>query len=271
MGARILVIEDNPANLELMRYVLTAFGHEVTTAQDGEDGFNTVLSLRPQLVICDLQLPQVDGFEVARRMKKHPALHGIPLVAVTAFAMVGDRDRVLKAGFDGYISKPIEPESFIRKVDEFLAHAQRAIQSPAVHGVHSSAAAVARSSGKRVLVVDDLAANIDLLCAILASAGHEVSAAASLAQARQSAEASAPDLVISDYHLQDEDGGELLRWIRGHPRLGHTPFIFLSSTLQSSPVPVEGERGADRFLTRPITPEMLLEAVAAHLVTPGAT
>ena len=121
MGARIVVIEDNPANLELMMYLLSALGHQPTSAVDGSDGLERVRAVLPDLVLCDVQLPRVDGFEVARRMKGDPRLAAIPLIAVTAFAMPGDRERALAAGFNGYISKPIMPEQFLGQIGGFLA------------------------------------------------------------------------------------------------------------------------------------------------------
>jgi two-component system, cell cycle response regulator DivK len=121
VGARILVIEDNPANLELARYVLEASGNTVFAAPDGESGLGLALAEPPDLVICDLQLPGIDGIELAKRMKAEPGLAHVPLIAVTAYAMVGDRERVLSAGFDGYIAKPIDPETFATQVTAFLA------------------------------------------------------------------------------------------------------------------------------------------------------
>src|SRR5258708_7169802 len=120
MSSRILIIEDNPANLELMTYLLKAFGHVPLTAQDGEEGLATARRQKPDLIVCDIQLPGMNGHAVAREVKADPALRGIPLVAVTAFAMVGDRDKVLASGFDGYISKPIDPETFVAQVETFL-------------------------------------------------------------------------------------------------------------------------------------------------------
>lgn len=121
MGARIVVIEDNPANLELMMYLLSALGHQPASAVDGSDGLAVVRAVLPDLVLCDVQLPRVDGFEVARRMKADPRLAAIPLIAVTAFAMPGDRERALAAGFNGYISKPIMPERFLGQIGDFLS------------------------------------------------------------------------------------------------------------------------------------------------------
>jgi len=120
MGHRILVIEDNPTNLELMTYLLNAFGHVTIAAQNGEDGVESALSSRPDLILCDLALPRMDGFAVARRLKAEPSLNGVPVIAVTASAMVGDREKVVSAGFDGYMTKPITPETFVAEVESYF-------------------------------------------------------------------------------------------------------------------------------------------------------
>jgi CheY-like chemotaxis protein len=123
MGRRILVIEDNPANLELMTYLLKAFGYATITAPDGEDGVEQARRENPDLILCDLALPKLDGYGVARQLKSDPGVSAIPLVAVTASAMVGDRDKVIAAGFDGYIRKPITPETFVAEVAAYLPEA----------------------------------------------------------------------------------------------------------------------------------------------------
>lgn len=120
MGSRILVIEDNATNLELMTYLLNAFGHTPISARDGEEGVETALRTHPDLILCDIALPTLDGYEVARRLKAESSVNGIPLIAVTASAMVGDRDKVIATGFDGYISKPITPETFVAEVESYL-------------------------------------------------------------------------------------------------------------------------------------------------------
>src|SRR6185295_3100711 len=152
MGARILVIEDNPANIELMSYLLRAFGHEVLTSCDGETGLEAARRESPDLIVCDIQIPRIHGLDLARQLKGHPSLKKIPLVAVTAFAMVGDRDKVLSAGFDGYIAKPIVPDKFVQQVEAFLPTMEHA--PPAVP--HSVAPEVPIRQVKRatILVVD---------------------------------------------------------------------------------------------------------------------
>lgn len=118
--ARILIIEDNPANLELMAYLLRAFGHQVDEAGDSGDGIAAARASAPQLIVCDLQLPTDDGLHVARVLRADARLAGVPLVAVSAFAMAADRERALAAGFDGYLTKPIDPEQFVPQLEAFL-------------------------------------------------------------------------------------------------------------------------------------------------------
>src|SRR5439155_21459386 len=120
MGARILVIEDNQTNLDLISYLLRAYGHEVMTANDGAAGIIAAARECPDLIICDIQMPGIDGYEVARRLRAGRGTDRIPLVAVTALAMVDDRRKVIEAGFDGYLAKPIEPETFMEQVAKFI-------------------------------------------------------------------------------------------------------------------------------------------------------
>lgn len=125
MGARILVVEDNADNLELVCYLLRAFGHEAIAAPDGLSGVRMAGDERPDIVLCDIQLPDIDGYEVVRRIRSNPSLASIPVVAVTASAQSSDRQRVLDCGFDGYFSKPLDPETFVSDIDGFLPPALR--------------------------------------------------------------------------------------------------------------------------------------------------
>jgi CheY-like chemotaxis protein len=119
MTATILVIEDNQDNIRLVDYVLRAHGYEPLLATDGADGLRIALERKPDLILLDIRMPKMDGYEVAARLKQ-AGLKGTTVVAVTASAMVGDRERISAAGFDGYIQKPIEPEAFMADVERFL-------------------------------------------------------------------------------------------------------------------------------------------------------
>jgi CheY-like chemotaxis protein len=115
----ILVIEDNEDNIRLLDYVLRAYGYEPMLATDGAEGLRVALDRRPDLILLDIRMPRMDGYEVAARIRR-AGLEGTKVVAVTASAMVGDRERIAAAGFDGYIQKPIDPETFIADVERFL-------------------------------------------------------------------------------------------------------------------------------------------------------
>ena len=125
MRARVLIVEDNPANLDLMTYLLSAFGYVAISARDGHEALRISAQEKPDLILCDIHLPKMDGYEVVRRLKSDPECRSIPTVAVTALAMVGDRDRVLRAGFDGYLAKPIDPEAFMHQISGFVNGSSR--------------------------------------------------------------------------------------------------------------------------------------------------
>jgi CheY-like chemotaxis protein len=120
MGAKILLVEDNPTNLALMAYLLRAFGHTTISATDGASGVALAAKEIPDIILMDLHMPTLDGFDAASQIKSVPALKAVPIVAVTASAMVGDRGKILARGFDGYIAKPITPETFVSQVESFL-------------------------------------------------------------------------------------------------------------------------------------------------------
>lgn len=120
MGATVLVIEDNNANLELLMFLLRAFGHTPMAAIEGRQALEVARQNPPDLILCDMQLPVMDGYELAKRLRAEPRLRNVPLIAVTAFAMPGDREKAIAAGCDGYIPKPIDPASFLSLLDPFL-------------------------------------------------------------------------------------------------------------------------------------------------------
>lgn len=125
MPARILIVDDNRESLYLMRYLLEASGYATLGAADGQQALELVRCEHPDLVLCDIHMPVVDGFAFAQQVCGDAALAHIPLIAVTASAMVGDRNQVLAAGFRAYFSKPIEPESFVAALEQWLPAAAR--------------------------------------------------------------------------------------------------------------------------------------------------
>jgi two-component system, cell cycle response regulator DivK len=126
MTARVLVVEDTPANLKLASTLLRKAGYGVLQAHDGEQAIAMVRGERPDLVLMDIQLPGMDGLAATRILKADPATARIPVVALTAMAMNGDEQRLLAAGCDGYIAKPIQVREFLDEVQRRLAAAPAA-------------------------------------------------------------------------------------------------------------------------------------------------
>lgn len=119
--ARILVIEDNPANLKLAGFLLRKAGHEVLSAADAPAGLALARSAAPELVLMDVQLPGMDGLAATRELKADSRTRGIRVLALTAFAMKGDREKILEAGCDGYLAKPYDYQAFLLAVEAALA------------------------------------------------------------------------------------------------------------------------------------------------------
>lgn len=120
MNNRILIIEDNEQNLYLMRFLLEMNGFTIIGAEDGRKGIDMALTCQPLAILLDIQLPEMDGYAVAAELKRHPELDDVPIIAVTSYAMVGDRENILAAGATGYIEKPINPETFVEEIKNYL-------------------------------------------------------------------------------------------------------------------------------------------------------
>lgn len=118
--AKILIIEDNEHNLYLATFILEKNGHEIIQASNGETGIARAAQTLPDLILLDIQLPGMDGYTVAEELRKNLAIAQIPIIAVTSYAMTGDRERILAAGCTSYIEKPINPDTFHMEITQFL-------------------------------------------------------------------------------------------------------------------------------------------------------
>lgn len=125
MSQRVLYIEDNEQNLYLVSFLLERHGYQVVGARDGQTGIELAASIVPDLVLLDIQLPRMDGYAVARQLRTNSALEQTPIVAVTSYAMSGDREKALAAGCDGYIDKPINPDTFLQQVEFHLSQPRK--------------------------------------------------------------------------------------------------------------------------------------------------
>jgi two-component system cell cycle response regulator len=261
--ARMLVIEDNAANLELMVYLLTAFGHTPLLASDGEQGLALAWRELPDLIVCDMQLPRIDGYTIMRQLKEWPETRAIPVIAVTALAMVGDRARIIAQGFDGYISKPIVPETFVAQIETFLDPAKyTSVTLPSAPEATPAADAPHSRAPTSILVVDDSPLNRELMRSILEPFGYTLIAAAGVREALDLVRVRQPDLIVSDLHMPDQDGFDLIRAIKADPQLCAIKVVIHSATVMS-----EKDRrnaldlGALKFIMRPLDPQIILAMV----------
>ena len=125
MKPKVLLIEDNEQNRYLATFLLEKHGYQVVAAPDGPAGIELAKTIKPELILLDIQLPLMDGYTVARELRNHSSLREIPIIAVTSYAMVGDREKSLAAGCNGYIEKPINPDTFVTEIERFLPPHQK--------------------------------------------------------------------------------------------------------------------------------------------------
>ena len=120
MSTRILVVEDQVDNRRILHDLLSSVGYEILEAVTGDEGVTLAITQHPDLILMDIQLPGIDGYEATRRIKANPALHHIPIIAVTSYALSGDDAQAFAAGCDSYVAKPFSPRALLAKVREYL-------------------------------------------------------------------------------------------------------------------------------------------------------
>jgi two-component system cell cycle response regulator len=260
MAARILIVEDNPANLELMTYLLGASGYPTLSARDGVEGLRIAIEELPDLIICDVQLPKMSAYEMAQQVKRRRDLCGIPPIAITAFARVCDRAEAPAAGFDGYFSKPIDPETFVQQLEAILRPDLR-LTAPVRSWSVINPIPKPRPRARTVLVVDNVQADLDLSASLLEYSGLTAVTARGPKEALRLARQARPDLILSDICMPGSSGYDFIQFKNDH-RLSSIPFIFITSTATTERDRLHGlALGAAKFLLRPIEPQQLLKEV----------
>jgi CheY-like chemotaxis protein len=146
---KVLIAEDNAVNRELLRELLELRGYTVLEACDGQEALQMIEQAQPELLLLDIGMPVMDGFAVIQKIRRNPRLAKLPVVAVTAYAMRGDQERILSSGFDGYLSKPVNPSSLTQELDRVLGRGSQAANSGQAqeNPPAKKAAAVSATSG----------------------------------------------------------------------------------------------------------------------------
>jgi CheY-like chemotaxis protein len=238
-GERILVVEDNEANMKLCRDVLRANGYSTLEATTGEDAVELARTLDPALVLMDLQLPGIDGVEALAQLRGDERTSAIPVVALTAQAMSGDRERFLDVGFDGYLSKPVDVDELIRVVEN---------------------GAIAGDRPAKILVVDDVPENVRLLEAVLVPRGYDVVTATDGLTALDLVETEEPDLILLDAAMPGLDGYAVCSHLRANYATAVLPVIMVTSSVGEERTKAV-EAGVDDFIPKPFNHDELLTRV----------
>lgn len=206
---KILLIEDNEQNRVLATFLLEDVGLEVIHAASGAEGLNKARSASPDLILLDIQLPDVGGYSLLTQLKGDPSLARIPVVAVTSYAMAGERRKALDLGCAGYIEKPIDTARFAKQVSAYLeGHKARL----------------------RILIVEDRHENVVVLRENLEAAGYEVVQAANGVEALEALNGARFDLIITDILMPEMDGYQLTRAIKSDDRLRDIPVLIYTAT-----------------------------------------
>jgi diguanylate cyclase (GGDEF)-like protein len=273
----ILIVEDNEMNRDMLSRRLARRGFDVLVAEDGEQGIAIARERRPSVILLDLSLPVVDGWEAARRLKSDPMTRTTPIVALTAHAMADDRARALASGCDDYDTKPVEIDRLVRKVNQLLAASDPAaadrIAAPAPVASETASRSPGDASGDgreatdrgALLVVDDNPENRDMLSRRLERRGFQVTTAPDGPTALELVGDHHFDLVLLDVMMPGMNGLEVLRRIREARSLTDLPVIMVTARDQSQDVVEALGLGANDYITKPVDFPIALARVRTQL------
>jgi two-component system cell cycle response regulator len=252
----ILVVEDNPTNLKLIKSLLGIGKYEVFEAMDALTGIQLAQLHKPDLILMDIQLPGMDGLTATRELKKDPALKDIPVVAITAHAMQGDDKKALDAGCTGYITKPLDTRSFMEKIPQFLDKHKIIQKAPeqADYGYR-----------RKIMIVDDEPVNIKVLEAKLPPNEYEVIRATSGKEAVEKVPETYPEVILLDIMMPEMDGYEVSKRLKADPNTRHIPIIIVTALTETKDKVKALDAGAEEFITKPVNSSELIARIKSML------
>jgi two-component system cell cycle response regulator len=253
---KVLIVEDNIKNMKLFSALLQINNIEVLAAEDAERGLEILQEVVPDLILMDIQLPGMNGYEATRLIKKDPKLQDVPVVAFTAYAMQGDEDKAIEAGCDGYLSKPIESRPFIEKIESFF--------NQNTDGQKDSSKR-ASSHKKKILIVDDDQTNRRLLEKMLSAERFDVIFAKDGQEGMDKVYEESPDVILLDVMMPKKDGFTVARELKKDLSVKNIPIILITA-LDGSDNRITGlEAGAEEFLTKPVKKVELIARIRSML------
>lgn len=246
---RILYVEDDPKSRLIVKKLLEKAGCRIYEAIDGKQGVEMAIKLNPDAILMDIMLPNMNGLEAAKKIRKTKEIADIPIIAITAKAMAGDREKILAAGCDEYIAKPIDLPLLLQLLSQVL-NRELSLEKPQKP---SDKPSVSKSISKTILLVDDTPKNVIVLEKILRSEGYTILTASNGKEALHVLNEYDVDLIISDIAMPVMDGYQLCYKIMKNPATRNVYFIFYSSHYSNKDEVEFGlTLGADKYMVRPL-------------------
>jgi two-component system, cell cycle response regulator len=274
---KILIVEDNEINQDMLGRRLLRRGYEILLANNGAEGCSLALSAQPDLILMDMSLPVMDGWEATRKLKADERTASIPIMALTAHAMVGDLEKAMTAGCDDYHTKPIDLPQLLQKMEALLAKfpvvRPAVIEERATLAVESQPRATAakaspeKADSARLLVVDDNEANRDMLSRRLERAGYAILLAESGEEALDILQQQPVDLVLLDIMMPGISGLDTLKSIREMHSKAQLPVLMATAKDGSDDIVQAFELGANDYITKPIDFPVALARIQSQLKT----
>lgn len=262
MAARILIIEDNQANMDLLTYLLEAVGHRPLAAYDGEQGVALARGERPDLIVCDLHLPKLDGHGVLQALRSDPATRAIPVIAASALPDHDGGAALRRAGFTGCVPKSLEPEVLVPALEAYLPPALRIGQLPQGHEDVVTAPAAPDAGGIHILLIDAAPDYAGLSRSVLSHFGHRLTVVTDGAQLAACA-AEGFDMLLCDIDMPDASRRALVE--QALASFSRLPAIVIQP---ADPIPLPARRSQPlRQLSQPLDPAQLAAAIASLLGT----
>lgn len=273
--ARILLVEDEAVNRELFRRRLERKGHTAIPSESGAQTIALAKSESPDLILMDLGLPDIDGWEVTRRLKADPATARVPIIALSAHATADARTKATAAGCEDFETKPVNWDVVFQKIDAALARAAERAKAPPAPSLDdldlgapdpdpAATGVLKKGAGrKHILVVEDNDPNRVMLCRRLQKSGYLTTEAADGRQALAALSKGRFDLVLCDIMMPEVDGYTVLQTMKADPALSAVPIVMVSAIDEVANVARCIEMGADDYLTKPYDPVLLQARVTA--------
>ncbi len=248
----ILIIEDNPVNMKLIRDLLQLGRYGILEASDAKTGIRLAREHKPDLILMDIQLPGMDGLSATRIIKQDPALRDIPVVALTAHAMHGDDLKMRESGCDGYISKPIDTRSFLKKILQLM-------QENTEHG--KSLRRKDFNHKSRIMIIDNDPLNIKLLKARFPYDKYEIISASTAEETLEKAVSEFPDLILLDFMIADMDSYDVIRRLKSSPATRDIPIVMITTLDGKCDEEKALMTGVDEFIDKPVNTTELMARI----------